>query len=140
VANSRFKSCFLVFRLTKYINNTTYSLRPILLFANTDVSTTKICLGTSTLTKSIMGRREYINLVKMGIKKVFVHAKKAGRLCVLAVFILWARNYVCIMYWTSRAIFIVYKYIIYMTSFYKSHNYAKYTNLKSNLHLFVVYY
>jgi hypothetical protein len=39
-----------------------YSLRPILLFANTDVSTTKICLDTSTLAKSIMGRREYIRL------------------------------------------------------------------------------
>jgi hypothetical protein len=38
----------------------TYSLRPILLFANTDVSTTKMCLDTSILTKSIMGRREYV--------------------------------------------------------------------------------
>jgi hypothetical protein len=36
-----------------------YSLRPILLFANTDVSTTKMCLDTSILEKSIMGRREY---------------------------------------------------------------------------------
>jgi hypothetical protein len=35
-----------------------YSLRAILLFANTDVSTTKICLDTSMLAKSIMGRRE----------------------------------------------------------------------------------
>jgi hypothetical protein len=35
-----------------------YSLRPILLFANTDVSTTKMCLDTSILAKSIMGRRE----------------------------------------------------------------------------------
>jgi hypothetical protein len=32
-----------------------YSLRPILLFANTDV-----CLDTSVLAKSNMGRREYI--------------------------------------------------------------------------------
>jgi hypothetical protein len=39
-----------------------YSLRPILLFTNTDVSITKICLDTSILTKSIMGRREYHNL------------------------------------------------------------------------------
>jgi hypothetical protein len=37
-----------------------YSLRPILLFANMDVSTTKMCLDTSTLAKGIMGRREYI--------------------------------------------------------------------------------
>jgi hypothetical protein len=36
-----------------------YSLRPILLFADTDVSTTKICLDTSVLAKSNMGRREY---------------------------------------------------------------------------------
>jgi uncharacterized membrane protein YidH (DUF202 family) len=36
-----------------------YSLRPILLFANTDVSIIKICLDISTLVKSIMGRREY---------------------------------------------------------------------------------
>jgi hypothetical protein len=35
-----------------------YSLRPILLFANADVSTTKLCLDTSILAKSIMGRRE----------------------------------------------------------------------------------
>jgi hypothetical protein len=34
-------------------------LRPMLLFANTDVSTTKMCLDTSILAKSIMGRREY---------------------------------------------------------------------------------
>jgi hypothetical protein len=37
-----------------------YSLRPILLFVNTDVSTIKIYLDTSTLAKSIIGRREYI--------------------------------------------------------------------------------
>jgi hypothetical protein len=40
-----------------------YSLRPILLFHNTDVSTTKICLDTSILAKSIMDRREYYFLV-----------------------------------------------------------------------------
>jgi hypothetical protein len=37
-----------------------YSLRSILLFANTDASTTKMCLDTSILAKSIMGRREYL--------------------------------------------------------------------------------
>jgi hypothetical protein len=36
-----------------------YSLRPILLFTNTYVSTTKMCSDASTLAKSIMGRREY---------------------------------------------------------------------------------
>jgi hypothetical protein len=36
-----------------------YSLRPILIFANTDISITKIYLDTSILEKSIMGRREY---------------------------------------------------------------------------------
>jgi hypothetical protein len=36
-----------------------YSLQPILLFTNTDVSATKICLDTSIFTKSDMGRREY---------------------------------------------------------------------------------
>jgi hypothetical protein len=36
-----------------------YSLRPILLFAYTDASITKICLDTSRLAKSIMGWREY---------------------------------------------------------------------------------
>jgi hypothetical protein len=40
-----------------------YSLQPILLFANPDVST-KMCLDTSTLAKSIMGRREYILFFK----------------------------------------------------------------------------
>jgi hypothetical protein len=39
-----------------------YSLRPILLFTNTDVSATKMCLDTSTLAKSIMDRREYFSL------------------------------------------------------------------------------
>jgi hypothetical protein len=39
---------------------TCYSLRSILLFVNTDVSTTKMCLDTSILAKSIMGRREYL--------------------------------------------------------------------------------
>jgi hypothetical protein len=33
-------------------------LRLIMLFANTDVSTIKMCLDTSILAKSIMGRRE----------------------------------------------------------------------------------
>jgi hypothetical protein len=37
-----------------------YSLRPILLFANTDVSITKTCLDTSILAKSIMDRRSII--------------------------------------------------------------------------------
>jgi hypothetical protein len=36
-----------------------YSLRPILLFANMDVPTTKMCLDTSVLAKSITGRRKY---------------------------------------------------------------------------------
>jgi hypothetical protein len=35
-------------------------LRPILLFANTDISTTQIYLNTSVLTKSIIDHREYI--------------------------------------------------------------------------------
>jgi hypothetical protein len=35
-----------------------YSLRPILLFANTDASIIKICLDTSILTKSNINRRE----------------------------------------------------------------------------------
>jgi hypothetical protein len=35
-----------------------YSLRPILLFANMDVSIIKMYLDTSTLAKSIMDRRE----------------------------------------------------------------------------------
>jgi hypothetical protein len=39
-----------------------YSLRPIILFANMDVSITRMCLDTSVLTKSIMGRREYLFL------------------------------------------------------------------------------
>jgi hypothetical protein len=38
-----------------------YSLRSILLFTNTDVSTTKICLDTPILAKSIMGRKKYIS-------------------------------------------------------------------------------
>jgi hypothetical protein len=36
-----------------------YSLRSIILFANTDISITKMCLNTTRLAKSIMGRREY---------------------------------------------------------------------------------
>jgi hypothetical protein len=36
-----------------------YSLRPILLFANTDVSRHILVVGTSVLAKSNMGRREY---------------------------------------------------------------------------------
>jgi hypothetical protein len=36
-----------------------YSLRPILLFVNTDVSIIRMCLDTSVLAKSIMGRRKY---------------------------------------------------------------------------------
>jgi hypothetical protein len=49
---------------TSYLRNlliyaeTLYSLRPILLFANTDVSITKMCLDTSILAKSNMDRRE----------------------------------------------------------------------------------
>jgi hypothetical protein len=39
-----------------------YSLRPIILFVNVDVSTTKMCLDTSILAKSIVGRREYMSL------------------------------------------------------------------------------
>jgi hypothetical protein len=40
------------------IHQNKYSIRPILLFANTDVSITKMCLVTSILAKSIMDRRE----------------------------------------------------------------------------------
>jgi hypothetical protein len=41
-----------------------YSLRPILLFANTDVSSTKMCLDISILTKSTMGRGGGMNFVE----------------------------------------------------------------------------
>jgi hypothetical protein len=41
------------------VPNFKYSLRLILLFANTDVSITKMCLDKSTLVKGIIGRREY---------------------------------------------------------------------------------
>jgi hypothetical protein len=37
-----------------------YSLRPILLSANMDLSTIKMCLDMFILAKSIMGRREYM--------------------------------------------------------------------------------
>jgi hypothetical protein len=45
--------------LHRYFSIYCYSLRPILLFANMDVSITKICLDTSTLARSIIGQREY---------------------------------------------------------------------------------
>jgi hypothetical protein len=37
-----------------------YSLRPILPFANTDLSSTKMCLNKSIFMKGNMGRREYL--------------------------------------------------------------------------------
>jgi hypothetical protein len=40
-----------------------YSLRPILLFTNMDVSTTKMCLDTFILAKSNMGRKEYYSSI-----------------------------------------------------------------------------
>jgi hypothetical protein len=39
-----------------------YSLRPILLFASTDISRYILVVDTSVLVKSIMGWREYINM------------------------------------------------------------------------------
>jgi hypothetical protein len=52
--------------------NDNYSLRPILLFVNMNVSTTKMCLDTSVLAKSNMGRREYIKLspIAMSVSRV----------------------------------------------------------------------
>jgi hypothetical protein len=44
----------------RLIKRISYSLRFILLFANTDVSITKICLDASTLAKSIMDWRDYM--------------------------------------------------------------------------------
>jgi hypothetical protein len=44
--------------------NMLYSLQPILLFANTDISIPKMCLDKSRLAKSIMSRREYNFLPK----------------------------------------------------------------------------
>jgi hypothetical protein len=44
-----------------------YSLRPILLFANMDVSTINISLDTSKLAKSIMSRREYKLTIEMHV-------------------------------------------------------------------------
>jgi hypothetical protein len=41
------------------VNKVMYSLRPILSFANTDISRTKMCLDTSIFAKGNMGRREY---------------------------------------------------------------------------------
>jgi hypothetical protein len=55
--------CIANTKMSQVISKYWYSLRSILLFANTDVSTTKICLDTSILAKSIMDRREYIYLV-----------------------------------------------------------------------------
>jgi hypothetical protein len=44
-----------------------YSLRPIILFANTDISNTKIYLDTSILAKSNMGWREYHSYAQVDI-------------------------------------------------------------------------
>jgi hypothetical protein len=46
-----------------------YFLEPVLFFANTDVSTTKMCLDTSILAKSIMDWREYI----LYIQSIWTH-------------------------------------------------------------------
>jgi hypothetical protein len=49
---------YLIFLLRKYIYLTLYSLRPILLFVNTDVSRHIFVVDTSLLAMSIMGQRE----------------------------------------------------------------------------------
>jgi hypothetical protein len=45
------------FERTNFLGEIQYSLQPILLFTNTDVSITKICLDKSKLAKSIIDRR-----------------------------------------------------------------------------------
>jgi hypothetical protein len=45
-----------------------YSLRPILTFANTNLSSTKICLDTSVFAKGNIGRREYMLLQLCTVK------------------------------------------------------------------------
>jgi hypothetical protein len=55
-----------------------YSLGSILLFANTNISTTKICLDTSILAKSNMGRREYINHFKSTCMIIFVQIRESA--------------------------------------------------------------
>jgi hypothetical protein len=50
---------FVVYIRKKIIVNNNYSLRPIILFANTDVSRHILVVDTSVFAKSNMGRREY---------------------------------------------------------------------------------
>jgi hypothetical protein len=63
-----------------------YSLWPILLFANTDVSMTKMPLDTSELTKSIMGQREYLLLTRVKIFiKIRFSMKDLGKTKILGI-------------------------------------------------------
>jgi hypothetical protein len=52
-----------------------YSLRPILSFVNTDVSSTKICLDISVFAKGNIDRREYVSI--MG-SLVYINCWKIG--------------------------------------------------------------
>jgi hypothetical protein len=57
---SIYLACSVNFSIFKcLLNKLIYSLRPISSFANTDVSSTKMCLDTSVFAKSHMVQREY---------------------------------------------------------------------------------
>jgi hypothetical protein len=65
-----------------YFDELIYSLRPILLFANIDVSITKMCLDISKLAKSLMGRRKYSKLyvaIMFSISLDFAEASTARK-------------------------------------------------------------
>jgi hypothetical protein len=68
-----------------------YSLWPILLFSNMDISTTKMCLDTSTLAKSIMGRRVFILVSYFVILVVFL---KASQLSSFPCWYMWCLRHV----------------------------------------------
>jgi hypothetical protein len=59
-----------------------YSLQPILLFANTNVSTTKMCLGTFRLVKCNMDLREYKKDLRHPAVRpdLLIHAHGAGEI------------------------------------------------------------
>jgi hypothetical protein len=58
-----FSENYLYILSSVYTNKKLYSLRPIILFANVDVSRYILVVDTSVLAKSNMGRREYINSI-----------------------------------------------------------------------------
>jgi hypothetical protein len=83
-----------------------YSLRPIILFANIDVSRHILVVDTSVLVKSNMGRREYKTFIQWVALQARAHLHQKNNILILFSYVLNKTSWSCVISIHERKIYV----------------------------------